>query len=560
MFLMLNLRGRVQALEQKLGQPQPAQVGTISPEPSPAGTIPPPVRIVPSPSGPTSSGKFIAWLKEDWILKLGALLFLIGFGWLASYAFLNNWIGPAGRIALGIIAGALFIVLGWWRIRAYIHQGGIFLVLGSTIVLLTVFAAREIYDFFTPLSALIVMFLSTAFVALASVKYNNRALALSSIILAGIAPLLTNSPATDYIGLFWYLLIVVLGAIWIVVLTGQRELTAAALILVSFYSVPHVFFGTSADKGVLLLFAYAFAAIFFLANTSGILRLKDKEIVPDLVAAAGNGLFLLVWIMTSASDEWKSLIIAAWMIVFAFGAFLIFKATGRRESFYIYDGIGIAMLAAATSAELRGATLTIAYALESGIIAFLAYAILRDARIAQRVSLLLIGPIILSFGSIISNSWRDSIFHKDFVVLFLMSLTLFALGVLFRKASEESQNRETKQLNGLLLIAGSVYAFTLLWLSLHALTKDDDVAVMISLAVYTIVALITYFQGRFSEKRGMVFYGGTLLFLVIARLLFVEVWRMALTGRITTFFLIGALLMSTAFLGRKKKIEPDIRV
>ena len=141
-----------------------------------------------------------------------------------------------------------------------------------------------------------------------------------------------------------------------------------------------------------------------------------------------------------------------------------------------------------------------------------------------------------------------------------MSLTLFALGVLFRKASEESQNRETKQLNGLLLIAGSVYAFTLLWLSLHALTKDDDVAVMISLAVYTIVALITYFQGRFSEKRGMVFYGGTLLFLVIARLLFVEVWRMALTGRITTFFLIGALLMSTAFLGRKKKIEPDIRV
>ena len=560
MFLMLNLRGRVQALEQKLGQPQPAQVGTISPEPSPAGTIPPPVRIVPSPSGPTSSGKFIAWLKEDWILKLGALLFLIGFGWLASYAFLNNWIGPAGRIALGIIAGALFIVLGWWRIRAYIHQGGIFLVLGSTIVLLTVFAAREIYDFFTPLSALIVMFLSTAFVALASVKYNNRALALSSIILAGIAPLLTNSPATDYIGLFWYLLIVVLGAIWIVVLTGQRELTAAALILVSFYSVPHVFFGTSADKGVLLLFAYAFAAIFFLANTSGILRLKDKEIVPDLVAAAGNGLFLLVWIMTSASDEWKSLIIAAWMIVFVFGAFLIFKATGRRESFYIYAGIGIAMLAAATSAELRGATLTIAYALESGIIAFLAYAILRDARIAQRVSLLLIGPIILSFGSIISNSWRDSIFHKDFVVLFLMSLTLFALGVLFRKASEESQNRETKQLNGLLLIAGSVYAFTLLWLSLHALTKDDDVAVMISLAVYTIVALITYFQGRFSEKRGMVFYGGTLLFLVIARLLFVEVWRMALTGRITTFFLIGALLMSTAFLGRKKKIEPDIRV
>lgn len=40
------------------------------------------------------------------------MLLLIGFGWLTTYAFLNNWIGPMGRIALGIIAGSLFILLG----------------------------------------------------------------------------------------------------------------------------------------------------------------------------------------------------------------------------------------------------------------------------------------------------------------------------------------------------------------------------------------------------------------------------------------------------------------
>ncbi|MBI5222523.1 MAG: DUF2339 domain-containing protein [Candidatus Magasanikbacteria bacterium] len=118
-------------------------------------------------------------------------------------------------------AGALFILLGWWRIKKYVHQGGVFLVLGSTTVLLTIFAAREIYDFFTPLSALIVMFLSTAFVALASIRYNNRVLALASLILASIAPLLTNAPTTDYVGLFSYLFVVTLGAIWIVALTGQ---------------------------------------------------------------------------------------------------------------------------------------------------------------------------------------------------------------------------------------------------------------------------------------------------------------------------------------------------
>jgi len=511
------------------------------------------------PTGPTTSERFVAWLKEDWLMKLGAMLLLIGFGWLTTYAFLNNWIGPMGRIALGIVAGALFILLGWWRIRKYVHQGGVFLVLGSTTILLTIFAAREIYDFFTPLSALIVMFLSTAFVALASVRYNNRALALASLILASIAPLLTNAPTTDYVGLFSYLFVVTLGAIWIVALTGRRELTTAALVMITLYSLPHLASFTSADKGTLLLFAYAFAAVFFLTNTAGILKLKDKEIIPDLVTAAGNGLFLLSWIMIAAQDEWKSLIISAWMIVFAVGAFLIFRITQRREPFYIYAGVGIAMLVAATSAELKGATLTIAYAIESGIISLIAYAILRDIKIAERISLLLIGPVILSVSSITSRAWLTSVIHKDFFVLLILALTLLGLGAFFLRRVKEVEDKDPKQLNATLLVVGSAYAYILLWLSLHAGLHNDNTAVMVSLVVYTIIGLICYFYGLANGKNGLRLYGGALVGFVVGRLILVDVWRMEIAGRIVTFFLIGALLVSTAFLGRKRqnKSLPD---
>lgn len=523
-------------------------------------TVPKSATIPPAePTGPTTSERFVAWLKEDWLMKLGAMLLLIGFGWLTTYAFLNNWIGPMGRIALGIVAGALFILLGWWRIRKYVHQGGVFLVLGSTTILLTIFAAREIYDFFTPLSALIVMFLSTAFVALASVRYNNRALALASLILASIAPLLTNAPTTDYVGLFSYLFVVTLGAIWIVALTGRRELTTAALVMITLYSLPHLSSITSADKGTLLLFAYAFAAVFFLTNTAGILKLKDKEIIPDLVAAAGNGLFLLSWIMIAAQDEWKSLIISAWMIVFAVGAFLIFRITQRREPFYVYAGIGIAMLAAATSAELKGSTLTIAYTIESGIISLIAYTILRDIKTAERVSLLLIGPAILSVGSLTSRAWLTSVIHKDFFVLLILALTLLGLGAFFLKRVKEVEEKEPKQLNATLLIVGSFYTYALLWLSLHAGLQNDNTAVMISLVVYTIIGLICYFYGLANGKNGLRLYGGALVGFVVGRLILVDVWRMEIAGRIVTFFLIGALLVSTAFLGRKRqnKSLPD---
>ena len=502
---------------------------------------------------PTLSDKFIEWMKEDWLLKLGALLLLIGFGWLTTYAFLNNWIGPMGRIALGIIAGALFILFGYWRIKKYVTQGGIFLVLGSTIILMTIFAARTVYDFFTPFTALVIMFLSTAFVAFASVKYNNRALSLLSLILAAVAPLLTKSPVVNHVGLFAYLFVVILGVIWIVALTGQRELTTASLIIISAYSVPHLFSSSSsADIQTLLFFAYAFAVLFFLTNTAGILKLKDREIVPDLVTASGNGLFLLVWIMTVAQDEWKSLIIAAWMVVFAVGAFLIFKITQRREPFYVYAEIGIAMLAAATFAELKGAVLTIAYTVESGIIALIAYKVLRDVKIAEKISLLLIVPAALSTASIISRSWATSVIHKDFLVLLILGLTLLGLGAFFHRRVKEIGDKESHQTNTVLLIGGSIYMYVLLWLSLHAGLLNDNTAVMISLVVYVVIGLITYFYGLKNGKKGLRLYGSTLIGFVVGRLLLIDVWKMELAGRIVTFFLIGALLVSTAFLGRKK--------
>lgn len=527
---------------------------------TPAGTLPtggPPPPPPFSKSGepintnPPWFERFIAWIKEDWLLKLGALLLLIGFGWLASYAFLNNWIGPMGRIALGITAGVCILLLGWWRINKFIHQGGVFLVLGSTVMLLTIFAAREIYGFFTPLSALIIMFLSTAFVALASVKHNNRSLALASLLLAGLAPLLTNSPDPNFTALFAYLFVVTVGAIWIVTITGWRVLTAAALTLITLYSLPH--FGyTSADTGTLLLFAYAFVGLFFITNTLGILKLKGKKIIPDLVTAAGSGLFLLVWIVTAAPDEWQSLIMAAWMIVFAAGAFMLFKITERREPFYVYLGVGIGLLAAATAAELNGAVLTIAYTIESGIIPLVAYYVLHDIRIVQKTSFLLIGPVLLAFGSISSSAWRSGVIHQDFFVLFVLASVFLLLGIFFMERGNETKDKRKSDFSAIMFVIASVYVYVLVWLSLHAALVSDDLATMFSLLVYTIAGLAAYTYGRMHDIKAIRVYGALLLGFVIGRLLLVEIWRMELSGRIITFFLIGTLLMSTAFFGKNK--------
>ena len=559
MVMVFNLRKRVSDLEKsQKGSPQKdpmtqvPQAAQISTVPG-AQFVPPLTTVVPQV---VEEDHFTAWLKENWLLKLGALLLLIGFGWLVSYAFLNNWIGPMGRITLGLVGGALILLLGTWHMRSYMTQGSIFVALGATIMLLTTYAARSTYDFFTPTSALALMFSISALVAFVSSIYNRKQLAIASIALAGVAPLLTHSPTPDYVSLFWYLLIVILGAVWIVVWKGYREVTLAALIVVGLYSMPVLIGLQSTDKSVLLLFAYGFAAIFYVTNTAGLLRLKGTDATSDMITAAASALLLLVLIYVAAVKEWQSLIVSAWAIAFVLGAFVIFRMSARREPLFLYAGIGVAFIAAATALELEGAVLTIAYTLEAAAVSLAIFAITRDVFAAQKSTLLLLGPAILSFTSVISSEWRFGVFNKHFFVLALLSLTFFALAGAFSKAARATGSKAVIDANSVLAVIGSLYAFVLLWLSVHAaLPQNPDIAVMIALAVYTVLGIAAYLRGSVQVNMGLRAYGAALLIFVVGRLFVVDVWQMELTGRIITFFLIGTLLMSTAFLGRKKREE-----
>ena len=125
-YWLYRMNGRIRRLEERSnGQPvapQSASVQGPAPAALPGGDIP---QSVPEPAyvvQQQSGFDVVAWFKEDWLLKLGALLLLFGFGWFVTYAFLNNWIGPVGRITLGIVAGVGILLLGWWRIQTYLRQ------------------------------------------------------------------------------------------------------------------------------------------------------------------------------------------------------------------------------------------------------------------------------------------------------------------------------------------------------------------------------------------------------------------------------------------------------
>lgn len=502
----------------------------------------------------TASNAFADWLKEDWMLKLGGLLLLIGLGWFTTYAFMNNWIGEIGQITLGILLGVIVLAFGTWRIAKYLNQGGVFLVIGSAIILLTIFAGREIYpDMFPPIFALIVMFFSAAYIALISVKYDSFAVSLSGLVLAFIAPLLTNSQSADEITLFFYLLVIVLGAIWIVAIKKNwGALIFASLVGVLLYSIKISLFAISFDPNgdVLIWFAYGFAAIFFLASIINIINSREDDIKSFLWTAVGNGALLLFWIMGEVSTEWQSSVIALWMLIFAIGAFISFSVTKIKSVFFVYAGVALAMLIVATTIELDGAALTVAYTLESLLIPILIYFTTKDVRASTIGSLLIIAPAFLSLSNLDSYYRSESVLSKDFFAIFLVIIAIMSLGYMFKKIKDINTYYNIYPDN-IYLIVGSVYAYILLWSALHVGMSDRVAATTLSLVIFTIIALIKYFYGISVGSKTLRNYGAALLGVVILRLVFIDIWDMEIGARIFVFILIGVLLMSTAFYSRR---------
>lgn len=490
-----------------------------------------------------------AWLKEDWLLKVGALLILIALGWFVSYAFINDWVGPIGRISLGLVAGTGVIAFGYWWMRQHRQQGAVLLLLGAGTVIVTVWAARFVYGFFTPATALAMMFAAVFLLAVASITFRVYWVSVAALVLAAVIPLLTDTADPSYVMLFSYLLAVVLAVVWVAALTGWRSLGVLALIAVALYSVPHwVLGGTSADTAVvLLLISFAIGGLLVVANTLAIVRRGQQLMKADFLTAGATAVFILFWILTVVPEAWQSLVCAAWLVVFAAGAFAVYRLTDVKAPFYVYAAASVLFLAAATAVELDGAVLVIAYSIEAAALVAGGYALLPRRRDAHMLTVLYVVPVVLSVPSITAPVWQTGVFHEHFAVLVVVFVVLALSGYAAYASGGHRRTAVSERVGGTCLVAASLYAFTLIWLVSHALTATADIATGISLVIYTVVGLIAYAAAGIKWVR---IYGGVILAGVIGRLLLIDVWDMELTGRIITFFLIGALLVGTALLAR----------
>jgi uncharacterized membrane protein len=329
--LLGELTARVFRLERALNmQPlPPAEARPVTPTPAlPASEPKPPAPMMPgippklAPVLPAkqNSTDLESRIGSHWLNRIGIAAVLTGVSYFLKFAFDNNWIGPTGRVAIGMLAGIAIVV--WsesFRHRGYRIFSYSLKAVGIGILYLSLYAAFQVYSLVPSSVAFVMMLAVTSATAVMAWTQDAEILAAFALVGGFTTPLLLSTGQNREVALFSYVAILDLGALALVIFKPWRRLLvlsyAGTLVLYigwysSFYDVSQL----RLTVGFATLFFAIFAVAPLLAHSAEKGRLSDSvPVILALVNAAGY--FLQIYTMYEAVEvkatAWFALALAA---------------------------------------------------------------------------------------------------------------------------------------------------------------------------------------------------------------------------------------------------------
>lgn len=410
------LTARVYQLEQKSGggaQPQqPPQAEALDEAVRPAGVAPPAGTMLQPPAAqgvpgsapsvqppPSSPPQYHApsqptfrsvSTKSDpdlekkigqyWLNRVGIVAILIGVSYFLKLAFENDWIGPAGRIAIGLLAGIGFVL--WserFRARGYAAFSYSLKAVGIGTLYLSLWGAFQIYHLIPAAAAFVAMIVVTASTIVLALSQNAELLASFALIGGFATPVLLSTGQNHEAVLFSYVCLLDAGIL---------EMTAAKpwrrLLWGSFAGTMILYWGWYADyysqdqRALTVFFAALFAAIFaaipLMTRYARSTRFGGPSItltlLPLLNAAA---FFLALYEMyqdQTATLTWFALALAAVYLGLAHAFARRHTAEDAKVIQLLHVAIAIAFITIAIPLKLDREWITIGWLIESAVLLF----------------------------------------------------------------------------------------------------------------------------------------------------------------------------------------------
>ena len=376
-------------------------------------------------------------IGSQWFNRIGILAVLVGMALFLKLAIDNHWVGPLGRVLIGLLAGVGFIV--WserFKRQGYTAFAYSLKAIGSGILYLSLWAAFSLFHLMPAGGAFAAMVLVTAFNGFMAWMEEAELLAVYSIAGGLSTPLLVSTGGNHEVSLFSYLLMLNLAALWLVVLRPWSRLLFGTFTgTVLFFAGWWFGYYSPAQFGRTAFFAASFFLIFAFAPR--LVRIDDPvdggsnwdrlAMVLMPVANAGFGFLAFYGMFDRSNIEWAG----PWIAV-SFTAFylLLLRLPARgmlRSSPRILSDlhltIAVVFLALAIPLKAHGRWLTVGWLIEGAALLWVSTRI--RSQLLQALALLCLALGLVALLLINRPASITPLFNERFAT-YCVAIAVFA--------------------------------------------------------------------------------------------------------------------------------------
>ncbi len=320
-------------------------------------------------------------IGAHWLNRVGIAALLIGVAFFLKYAFDNEWIGPAARIGIGMIAGtALLIWSDRFHKRGHQLFGHSLDVVAVGILYLSIWASSETYDLIPTGGAFGAMAIVSVALVVLAIRHQSEFLAGLALTSGFLTPVLLSTGTNRQLALFSYVALLDVAALVLVALYPWMRALA-----VGFFGTLFLYVGwySSFYSQEQMLRTIAFITLFLLlfAVVPLLRRWQDRGI------AAGTLLILpfanaftyfgeLSWIVQDSSRLAKyAVALSAFFLILSFAL----QLRGEEDAAAAHLAISLGFVTIAIPLQFHAVWITIGWLAEAAALLLIAQRRVEDS-------------------------------------------------------------------------------------------------------------------------------------------------------------------------------------
>lgn len=451
------------------------------------------------------------FIGENLVSKIGIAILVLAIGFFVKYAIDNDWIGHAGRVAIGVACGSILVWLAHRLQKNYQAFSSVLVGGGLAIFYFTIALAYHEYQLFPQLVTFIIMLVITAFAVTLSFLYNRQELAIIALVGGFATPFMASNGSGSYVTLFIYLIILNVGLLVIAYRKTWRLLNLLAFLftIVLFASWTALLFDKEPVETYYngFIFASIFYLLFLAINIAHNIRENKKFIASDFgILLANTCVYFsagLYFITKMGAGEYKGLFTAI-MGFFNMGlSYLLFRNRKVDANIlYLLIGITLTFVSLTAPIQLSGNHITLFWACEMVLLFWLyqksGIRLMRYGAAALTVAMLvsLFMDWVIIYGN---NKVIPVVANKAFITTMFAALACLLLAKLQTNFPHKNDQPGLPQYR-VYLIAGSalLYAAGALETVFQFSTRYGNQVGIVYFILYTMafVALLGIIAGR----------------------------------------------------------------